>query len=137
MSKKVITLTDTYLPNITNMAQIKDETQIVLQNLFDRFMNETNCNNLQTYSEALVEYRYIRNNWIVPNSRYIRYLDTSNPRNIILKKGGFVCDCNKYTFTLYDKKYGTYKIDKRNRIFFIKLVDDDYTRCNLATLLEK
>jgi hypothetical protein len=137
MSKhnKKIVLTNTYLPNITNVDSIKTETQDVIKNLYERFMNETNCNNYEKCTEALESYRYIRNNWIVPNARYIRYIDTHDAKNMVLKKGGFVMDCNKYIFSLYDKKYGQFIIDKRDRIFFMKLNSDDINRCNLENFL--
>ena len=138
MSKQIknIVLTDTYLPNITDLEDVKSETQVVIKNLYERFMNETNYNNYQICSEALDSYRYIRNNWVVPNARYIRYIDTTNAKNMVLKKGGFVCDCNKYVFSLYDTKYGKFTVDKRNRIFFMKLNQDDINRCNLENLLK-
>ena len=132
---KTIILDDEYVPNLINEEETLNETQKIVQNIYDRFMNETNFNNCQVCKNSLNDYRYIRNNWIVPSGRYLRYLDTSNSKNIVLKKGGFVVDCNKYIFTLYDKKYGQFKIDKRNRLFFMKLTDDDINRCKLQAYM--
>lgn len=137
MSKQIkkIVLTHSYLPNLTDLEQVKSETQQVIKNLYERFMNETNCNNYEKCCVALESYRFIHKDWIVPNARYIRYIDTSNAKNMVLRKGGFVTDCNKYVFSLFDKKYGQFKVDKRDRIFFMKLNQDDINRCNLENLL--
>ena len=131
MSKKTIVLKDIYLPNMTNLNDILNETQNVITSLYTRFMNEKNYNNLEKSKEALVEYRYIRNAWIIPNGRYVRYIDTHNSQNMILKKGGFVIESNKYAFTLLDTNHGEFKVGKRDRVFFVKLNEDDVIKCNL------
>jgi len=113
------------------METIKEETQTVLKNLYERFMNETNCNNYEKYAKDLEYYRYIRNTWVIPNGRYLRYIDTSDSKNMKLKKGGFVVDSNKYIFKLFDKRYGQLTIDKHNRVFFMKLNNDDAMRSAL------
>ena len=133
-NQKTIVLSDVYLPNITNLEEVKNETQKVLHSFFNRFMNEKNYNTFQETLTKLKDYRYIHNDWIIPNSRYIRYIDTSNAHNLVLKKGGFVTYSNKYYFMVYDQKYGEYKVGKNNRIFFMKLNDEDYNIYNMSQI---
>ena len=134
-NKKTIVLSDVYLPNLANVDAAKDETQKVLQTYFNRFMNEKNYNTMQQTLVKLAEYRYIHNDWIIPNGRYIRYIDVSNAHNLVLKKGGFVTYSNRYYFMIYDKVFGEYKVGKKDRIFFMKLNDDDYNIHKLERMI--
>ena len=134
---KNIELTDKYLPFVENIDETKEHTQKIITSFYNRFMNERNYNNLELAKDALDEYRYIPKNFIIPSGRYVRYLNTDRTFNLVLKKGGFVVDCNKYMFTLFDKRIGKFHVDRKSNIFFMKLNKDDYMRCEVEALLQE
>lgn len=133
--KKQIVLNDNYLPNIVCLKKIYDEIQEILKNVFEKYMNEKNSNEYTKVSTLLHEYRFIKKDWIIPNGRYIRYLDISNPFEIQLKKGGFVMYSSKYIFKLHNQPCGKFTVGKENKIFFVKITDDEKFRCSLDDVL--
>jgi len=130
-NKKTIVLTDKFLPNITDLDAVKKETRNILESVYNRFMNEANYNNLEKTRSALMQYRFIHKDWILPQGRYIRYISTKNPNNIVLRCGGFVLDCNKYIITIFNKYIGKHVVSRKENIIFMKLNADDIMRCSL------
>jgi hypothetical protein len=136
MTYKTIALNEKYLPNITSIDEIKNETRFVLENLYSKFMNEKNFNNFEKASNDLEDYRYVPKQCVIPNGCFIRQLDVSNHNDIKLSRFGFVMESNKYCIkVIYRKK--TYFINWKNSVIFVKLRNDDVMRSNLESLLEK
>tara|TARA_B110000977_G_scaffold201646_1_gene297462 strand:+ start:6851 stop:7270 length:420 start_codon:yes stop_codon:yes gene_type:complete len=136
-TQKTIKLTETFLPNISNIDEVKDETQNIVESIYNRFMNEKNYNNLGKTRQALENYRYVHKDWILPQGRFIRYITTNITGDMRLKGGGFILECNKYTFYVFNKYVGKFHICRKNAICFIQLNRDDYMRCSLEGLSEE
>ena len=129
--KKTIVLDQNFIPNITSIEETKQETQMMIDNIYNRFMNEKNYNNKEDAKKFLEEYRYIHKNWIIPLGRHIKCIRTNNPYNMVVGGGGFVMDCDKYSFLVLNTKYGKFRIDRKSTMVFMKLNNDDYMRCAL------
>lgn len=130
---KKITLTENFLPHVTNIDEVKKETQFVIENLYSKFYNEKNYNNCQKALVALEEYRYVPKYSIIPNGKFVRQLNTSDTNNIQLQDYGFVIECTKYYVKIKIYKNISY-IDWKNNVIFVKLTQDDYMRSYLGSL---
>ena len=88
-------------------------------------MNEANHNTMNYALEILVDnYRYVPNDTILSQGRYIRYLDLKKPLDIKLRLGGFVTNDNGYTVNLKGPEK-TFRVSKKNCLFFSQINDTD------------
>ena len=127
---KVVKFSKKYQNNIIDLTQEEEQISNILNNTFKKYSSETNLN---TYDYSLntlqSEYVYVKNDVILANGKYIRYLDMKNPMEIILRIGGFVKTDNGYSVTIICPNKEIYKINKRKHIFFTKITDNDRIRC--------
>ena len=127
---KVVKFSKKYQNNIIDLTQEEEQINNILNNTFKKYSSETNLN---TYDYSLntlqSEYVYVKNDVILANGKYIRYLDMKNPMEIILRIGGFVKTDNGYSVTIICPNKEIYKINKRKHIFFTKITDNDRIRC--------
>ena len=133
MSVKNLNLSCSYQPNIENLKKEQQTTFDVIENIYNRFMNEQNYNNKERALEALQNYRYVPNKYMIPNGRYVRYIDTTDHTNMPIKLGGFVLNDNKYSF-VYKSASETQRIvrcNKRHCIMFVYITDDEKIRATL------
>lgn len=133
---KTVILDEKYLPNITNIDEVKSETRFVLENLYLKFMNEKNYNNFEKAVKDLEDYRYVPKQYVIPSGSFIRQLDTTNHNDIKLSRFGFVIECNIYCIKVISHRK-TFYIDWKNSVIFVKIKNDDIMRMNLKSFLEK
>ena len=70
---------------------------------------------------------YIENDYLVPQGKYIRYLDLRDTTNIKLRIGGFVLNDNGYSVSIKGFKK-CIKFSKKNVLIFIQLTDTDFIK---------
>lgn len=124
MSQKTITI-NTYI--IQNVSEESKNTQKVIKDLYSKFKTEENLNNHEYASEKLNGYAYIPNNFQLSNGRYVRYIDTTDAFNMILKVGGHVINDNGYTATLKND-HRIFKVSKKGKLFFMLMTQNDAIR---------
>tara|TARA_Y100000816_G_C26046546_1_gene548429 strand:+ start:408 stop:797 length:390 start_codon:yes stop_codon:yes gene_type:complete len=120
-------------PLIIDIYEEKQKTKNVIITIYDRFQSEHNNLQKKESLEKLDGYAYIENKFKLWEGRYIRYIDLSNPLEIVLKVGGFLVNDNGYTVTLR-KDNKIFKVDKRNKLFFMIMMQEDVLRCKLHRL---
>ena len=138
MSKqtKNIKLNQNYQPNIESLEKEQKVTNEIINNIYSRFISEDNANNREYALNALNDYRYIRNDYIIPCGRFVRYIDTKDHNNMKLKLGGFVTSDNGYSF-VYKSCAGDQrivKVNKKHCIIFISITYDEQLRCAIKTM---
>ena len=108
---KVVKFSKKYQNNIIDLTEEEKQIDNILNNTFKKYSSETNLN---TYDYSLntlqSEYVYVKNDVILANGKYIRYLDMKNPMEIILRIGGFVKTDNGYSVTIICPNKEIYKI---------------------------
>lgn len=123
-----------YLPLDTEDQSAKTVTTV--NAIHKRFVSEDNESN-RTYSlEALQDYVYVESKFTLWAGRYVRYLDMRDAYAIKLKLGGFLVNDNGYTVTLQQNDK-TFKVSKRDKLFFMKLTSKDKFRSELNHLLDQ
>ena len=128
MTTKVVKLGKKYQHNVENILLEQETVQNVLNNTFSKYINEHNHNTMEYAVNTLVEnYRYVPNDTILTEGRYVRYLDMKNPFEIHLRLGGFVLHDNGYTVTLKGNER-SFRISKRRSFFFSQINDTDRIR---------
>ena len=122
-----------YQDNIGSLESEQKNTDDIINNIYNRFINEKNLNNREYALQVLKDYRYVPNKYVVPAGRYIRYIDTTNEKDMKLKLGGFVINDNKYslTFKTNDKFV---KLNKRHCIMFVSITRSEQIRSMLNSL---
>ena len=128
---KVINFQKEYLLPVDSLESIHTEVQQVVENIMSRFMNEKNYDTKMYALSALDDYRYVPPKLIVPEGRYVRYLDLKDHNNIKLRAGGFVTSDNGYSLVIKVPN-GAVKISRKNKILFLKLNTDDRIRAAIA-----
>ncbi len=118
MEIKTISIKSKYQENIKSIDEERKKLEEIVHNIYNRFINENNKNNLDYALEVLKEYRFIPNKYIIPNGRYIRYIDTKDTKDMKLKLGGFVISDNGYS-TTYKSKTNLVKLSKKHCIIFV------------------
>ena len=125
---KVVKLSKKYQTNVQNIENERKKVEEVIQNTFEKFINEENYNTLDYVNQCLIdEYIYISNDIILSEGKYIRYLDLKNVNKIKLRIGGFVLFDNGYSVTIKVQN-GNIRLSKKNKIFFSKMTDTDRIR---------
>lgn len=126
---KVVKLYD-YLRPIESLEYEYKNTQKELKNIYERFENIYNNSVYPDVCKALKNYKYISHNEIVPEGRYIRYIDISDPSVLYLEIGGIVIESGKWTLKLKsmnaEDKY--FNIMKSKSMIFMKFNKNDYMR---------
>ena len=113
-----------------NIDSIENEQKIVnetIVNIYERFMNEKNKNNMDYALEVLHMYRYVPNKYVIPAGRYVRYIDTGNHQDMKLRLGGFVTNDNGYSFT-YKSSDKFVKVNKKHCIVFQSITSNEHIR---------
>ena len=106
-----------------------------IRNIYDLCLNEANVNNLQYALDSLIGFRYIPNSFLIPNGRYVRYIDTKNHLDMKLRLGGFVTSDNSFSVSYIScASSHVVKVNKKHCIFFIKVTQDELLRCSLINL---
>jgi len=127
---KIVKLDKKFQNNIINLNNEIELIHLILNNTFKKFVSEINLN---TYDYALNvlpdDYIYIKNDIILTNGKYIRYLDMTKPMEITLRIGGFVKTDNGYSVTIICPNKEMFKINKKKHLFFSKISDTDRIRC--------
>ena len=128
-STKVVKLYD-YLRPIESLEYEYKNTQNVLKNIYERFDNIYNNSVFSETCKALKNYKYISHNEIVPEGRYIRYIDTTDPSVLYLETGGIVIECGQWNIKLKsmisEDKY--FKIMRNKSMIFMKFNKNDHMR---------
>tara|TARA_B100001094_G_scaffold328186_1_gene388042 strand:+ start:1524 stop:1928 length:405 start_codon:yes stop_codon:yes gene_type:complete len=128
MTTKTIKLDKPYLKNIYNLEKEKKYAKDIITNVYERWMNESNYNHLQYALEALEEYRYVAPKYVIPNGRYIRYIDLKDPYDAKLRLGGFVIYDNGYSVTFMNRGKFIKINKKRAKAIFVRISDDELLR---------
>ena len=133
---KTIKLSNNYQPNIESIKDEQNRTDDVINNIYSRFMTEANSNNMQYALDTLVEYRYVPNTFILPTGRFIRYIDTNDHANMILKLGGFVISDNGYSIVYKScaTEQRIVKVNKKHCIVFLSINYDEQLRCSIKNM---
>ena len=125
---KKVRIDSKYKENISDLEHEETIVNSVLENTFNKFMNEENYNNLDyALTTLLGKYVYIENDYLVPQGKYIRYLDLRDTTNIKLRIGGFVLNDNGYSVSIKGFKK-CIKFSKKNVLIFIQLTDTDFIK---------
>lgn len=132
-TKKIDVSDVKHIPPIVSMIQEYELVKETLWNIFERFMNEHNSNEYQYCLESLQEYRYVKNDYSIPEGRFVRYLNVSRPKKMVLKKGGIVVEDKGYNLTLknvVDGEKGPKMFDlrKSSNLIFLKINNNDKLR---------
>ena len=128
--------TDSY-PPITSIQQEMETTRSVLEEMLqNKFKSEHNTNTLEYALKVLDSYCFVPNPFTCWHGRYIRYLDTTEPFEITLKLGGFLLSDNGYTVVLKNGNKNI-KIDKRGKLFFMIMTNNDLEKLQMNALLNK
>mgnify|MGYP000159160633 CR=1 FL=1 len=116
-----------YQPNIESIDNETKILQTIVKNIYERFMNENNKNNMDYALQVLELYRYVPNRYVIPAGRYVRYIDTSNHQDMKLRLGGFVTYDNKYSFT-YKSGDKLVKVNKKHCVVFQSITSNEQLR---------
>lgn len=128
MSIKTVKLSKKYQDNIQDFKKEQKTVTDVIENTFNKFMNEANHNTMEyAYDVLQDDYVYVPNNTILTSGKYIRYLDLKNPMEIKLRIGGFVTTDNGYTVSIRGIER-SFRVSKRNALFFSQISDTDRIR---------
>ena len=128
MSIKTVKLSKKYQDNIQDFKKEQKTVTDVIENTFNKFMNEANHNTMEyAYDVLQDDYVYVPNNTILTSGKYIRYLDLKNPMEIKLRIGGFVTTDNGYTVSIRGIER-SFRVSKRNALFFSQISDSDRIR---------
>lgn len=123
------------LPNVTSIEEENENTQKLIENIYQRFPNEVNTNHCAYALEKLVNFRYVPNTYIIPLGTYIRMIDMRDPWDAKLYTGGFVLKDNGFSVVI--RGAGSNKIitfDRRKYIFFLQLTVEDQIRATCGNL---
>lgn len=123
------------LPHVTSIEEENENTQRLIENIYQRFPNETNNNHCAYALEKLVNFRYVPNTYIIPLGSYVRMIDMRDPWDAKLYTGGFVVKDNGFSVVI--KGCGSNKIitfDRRKYIFFLQLTVEDQIRATCGNL---
>lgn len=135
MPVKNIKLNQKYQTNIESRKKEQDITNEIVSNLYNRFMNEANANNLEYALGALEDYRYVPYGYCIPTGRYIRYIDNKDANDMKLKLGGFVLYDNKYSVTFKSSNSHIVKLNKRHCVMFVSITYNELMRLNMEKII--
>lgn len=117
-----------YLRPIKSINEEYKITCDVIKTIFERFENEYNKINMSQVMKSLEEYKYVSGQEVIPEGRYIRYIDVKDPAKLKLKQGGIVVQDHKYNVKLKNLSEDYFTISKKNSIIFIKYNKNDKIR---------
>jgi len=116
-----------YVPFAEDLEYEVKNTQKVLANLYKKNMNELNCNNFSKAQESLEEYRYVPNEYLLPEGKFVRWIQSKTKNNMFIRTGGFVLSDNGWSFTV--KLAGRSKFTKGNirkdGLYIFMLIDNN------------
>ena len=92
--EKNIKIYKKYQSHITNIESEKQKVHQIIQNIYQLYLNESNENNKDYAVQSLDEYKYVNYKFSINPGSYLRYIDTSNHKDMKLKLGGFVINDN-------------------------------------------
>ena len=127
--EKSIKIYKNYQTNITNIELEKNKVHEIIQNIYQLYFNESNINNKDYAIQSLLEeYKYVNNKYSINPGSYVRYIDTSNHKDMKLKLGGFVITDNGYSL-VYKNDNRFVKLNKKHCILFVKITYNEKLRC--------
>lgn len=131
---KTIKICGNYQANIESVESEQRLTSSVIQNIYNRFMSESNLNHLHSALDALEGYRYVPRGFSIPSGRYIRYIDTTQHNDMPLKLGGFVLSDNGYSVVFKSSGFTerVVRLNKKHCIMFVKITEAELLRLQLG-----
>ena len=126
--EKNIKIYKKYQSHITNIESEKQKVHQIIQNIYQLYLNESNENNKDYAVQSLDEYKYINNKISINPGSYLRYIDTSNHKDMKLKLGGFVINDNGRSL-VYKNDNRFVKLNKKHCILFVKITYNEKLRC--------
>jgi hypothetical protein len=127
--EKQIKLYKNYQPHITNIEDEKQKTEEMIQNIYSLCINESNQNNRDYALSSLPEeYKYVSNKYSIVPGSYLRYIDTTNYKNMKLKLGGFVIHDNGHSL-VYKNDNRFVKLNKKHCVLFVHITYNEKLRC--------
>ena len=125
----------TYPPMDDVVQEMRTCQEVLIDMLSKRFPSEHNLETLKYAQTVLDGYCYVRTPYRVWSGRYVRYLDMTDAFAMNLKLGGFCVSDNGYTVVLRGSNQRTFRVSRRNRLFFMVINDTDLTRIQMNALL--
>lgn len=123
-------------PPLEDIDAENERLKTIVTDLLNRFPSENNTNTLDYALNVLEYYCYVPLKYTLWPGRYVRYLNTSDAFNMKLKLGGFVLNDNGYTVTLRNiNSNRTFKVNKRDSIWFMTMVENDLHRIRMNELI--
>ena len=105
--------------------EIKQEVERVVKEFYKPYLTfDKNKENMKDTISKLEDYIYVKDIRDIPNSYYIRYLDTKYFYDLTLRQGGFLINVNDNKLKLYTGKIYI-KIDSSKVVLFMKLKKKD------------
>tara|TARA_B100001029_G_C14912539_1_gene367339 strand:- start:97 stop:522 length:426 start_codon:yes stop_codon:yes gene_type:complete len=105
--------------------EIKQEVERVVKEFYKPYLTfDKNKENMKETIAKLEDYIYVKDISDIPNSYYIRYLDTKYFYDLTLRQGGFLINVNDNKLKLYTGKIYI-KIDSSKIVLFMKLKKKD------------
>tara|TARA_Y100001970_G_scaffold281092_1_gene391168 strand:+ start:511 stop:936 length:426 start_codon:yes stop_codon:yes gene_type:complete len=105
--------------------EIKQEVERVVKEFYKPYLTfDKNKENMKDTISKLEDYIYVKDIRDIPNSYYIRYLDTKYFYDLTLRQGGFLINVNDNKLKLYTGKIYI-KIDSSKIVLFMKLKKKD------------
>ena len=127
--EKNIKIYKNYQANISNIEVEKTKVQDVIQNIYSLCINEANHNNKDYAELSLIdEYKYVNNKFSINPGSYLRYIDTTNYKDMKLKLGGFVINDNGYSL-VYKNDHRFVKLNKKHCVLFVRITYNEKLRC--------
>ena len=127
--EKNIKIYKNYQANISNIDVEKKKVQEVITNIYSLCINEANQNNKDYAEQSLIdEYKYVNSKYSINPGSYLRYIDTSNHKDMKVKLGGFVINDNGHSL-VYKNDTRFVKLNKKHCILFVKITYNEKLRC--------
>ena len=131
---KTIKLKKNELLNAINIDKEKENTQYIIECIYNEFMNEYNKNEYESALTKLNEYRHLKKGVCCPCGRYAMYIDKKDFNKMKLYSGGFVVGDTGYSITLKVNTGDVYKISRKDKEFFVRFTDNERMRYALSKL---
>ena len=127
--EKTIKIYKNYQANISNIQLEKTKVQEVINNIFSLCINEANQNNKDYAEQSLIDdYKYVNNKFSINPGSYLRYIDTSNHKDMKVKLGGFVIHDNGHSL-VYKNDNRFVKLNKKHCVLFVRITYNEKLRC--------
>ena len=121
---------------IKNFTEIKNEINIILENIFQKYLCYTkNVENLKEIKDKLEEYQYVTFDDLNTGD-FIRYINPKYFYDIKLAKGGFISKIYEEEGKIQIKDNNKiYNLKFENFIFFKKLTKEDIIKLTIIDAL--